>query len=126
MTYKKSKQRDSILSLLRETGIHPSADWIYEKLKNEFKNLSMGTVYRNLGILIEQGLIKKIDFGSTFDRYEANVSRHYHFICEKCGSISDLEMPFDDRLNETVENYGKFKVNHHRIEFYGECESCRR
>jgi Fur family peroxide stress response transcriptional regulator len=126
INYKKSKQRERILELLQDTRIHPSADWIYEKIKKEFKNLSMGTVYRNLGILIEQGLINKIDFGSTFDRYDANISKHYHFICEKCGSISDLEIPFDDTLNEVVNRYGKFHANHHRIEFFGLCEKCKK
>ncbi len=67
MTYKKSRQREKILELLKSTGSHPTADWIYEKLKAEFPNLSMSTVYRNLNILIEQELIKKIDFGSAYD-----------------------------------------------------------
>ena len=84
----------------------------------------MGTVYRNLGILQEMGLIKKIDFGSTYDRYDANITRHYHFICEKCGSITDLKMPFDESLNDEVSKYGRFKATNHRIEFYGICENC--
>jgi Fur family peroxide stress response transcriptional regulator len=122
--YKRSRQREKILELLRGTGIHPTASWIYDKLKSEFPDLSLGTIYRNLNILMEQGLIRKIDFGSTFDRYDANTSQHYHFICERCGSISDLEIPIDDELNKRAELNTKYKVNRHRIEFYGLCDRC--
>jgi len=113
-----------ILTLLQSTTEHPSADWIYAKLKKQFKNLSMGTVYRNLGILIDQGHVQKLDFGSTFDRFDGRTSEHYHFICEKCGSISDIEMPPDQSLNERVNSLGVFKVRHHRLEFFGICNKC--
>ncbi len=126
MKYKRSLQRERILELLKNTGIHPTANWLYERLKGEFPNLSMGTVYRNLNILDEQGLIKKIDFGSTFDRFDANITPHYHFICEICGSITDLDIPVDSGLEKIVEAKTKFKVNRHRIEFYGICDKCRK
>ena len=122
--YKRSRQREKILELLQGTKSHPSADWIYERLKKDFKNLSMGTVYRNLGILIDQGFVRKIDFGSTFDRFDANVTRHYHFVCERCGSISDVEMPFDQALNRKAAGMGNLDVRDHRIEFFGICGRC--
>lgn len=123
--YKRSRKRQRILEILRGTGRHPTADWIYEKLKEEFPNLSMGTVYRNLHILIEQGLVSKIDFGSTFDRFDANVSQHYHFVCERCGSIIDLDLDIDDSLNDRVSRGTPFEVRRHRVEFYGLCGRCR-
>jgi Fur family peroxide stress response transcriptional regulator len=84
----------------------------------------MGTVYRNLSILIDQGLATKIDFGSTFDRFEANTEAHYHFVCESCGAIIDLDLPVDDELNDLVRRSTPFRVRRHRIEFYGVCDSC--
>ena len=122
--YKKSRQRERIYEQLLNTGKHPTASWIYDKVKKEFPDLSMGTVYRNLNILIEQGLVRKIDFGSTFDRYDANTAPHYHFICERCGSISDLAIPMDNSLHQKVERDSNLKVKRHRIEFFGLCESC--
>jgi Fur family peroxide stress response transcriptional regulator len=110
--------------LLQSTGSHPTASWIYDKLKGEFPDLSMGTVYRNLNSLTEQGFIRKIDFGSTFDRYDANVAPHYHFICERCGSIIDLNMKMNDDLNRSVDKSTNFKTKRHRIEFYGLCDKC--
>ncbi len=124
MKYNRSKQRERILELLQATGIHPTADWIYNEMKREFPNLSMGTVYRNLTILTEQGLIGKIDFGSTFDRFDANIGPHYHFICEQCGAIVDLEMPVETALDEKVAGETPFTVHRHRIEFYGLCDKC--
>jgi len=122
--YKRSRQRDRITEVLRGTQSHPSADWIYSRLKKEFPNLSMGTVYRNLNILIEQGLIQKIDFGSTFSRFDADVSPHYHLICETCSSVADLKLLFYDEINEKVEETTDFSVSRHRIEFYGLCKKC--
>jgi len=124
--YRRSRQRERLLELLRSTGEHPTADWLYSKLKGEFPNLSLGTVYRNLTVLAEQGLVKKIDFGSSFDRYEAKHAPHYHFVCESCGSISDLDLPVDESLNERVNAETQFHARRHRIEFYGLCEKCRK
>ena len=122
--YRRSRQRERVLELLKNTGTHPTATWIYDRLKEEFPGLSPGTVYRNLGILIEQGLVRKIDFGSTFDRYDANTDPHYHFICERCGAIIDLGMPVNEELNRIVEKQTHHKATRHRIEFYGICEEC--
>ena len=122
--YKKSKQRERMLNILKMTKSHPTADWLYTRLKKEFPHLSMGTVYRNLNILVEQGLIQKIDFGSTFDRFDADVTSHYHLICEKCASVIDLKIPIYDEINEKAKAMTDYIVNRHRIEFYGLCKSC--
>jgi Fur family peroxide stress response transcriptional regulator len=122
--YRRSRQRERILELLRSTESHPTANWVYSRLRKEFPNLSMGTVYRNIGILAEQGLINRIDFGSTFDRLDANVSEHYHFICENCGAISDLDVPVEQRFNRPVAAGDGFVVHRHDVEFYGLCPKC--
>lgn len=113
-----------MLELLQNTASHPSADWIYQQLKKEMPELSMATVYRNLGVLAEQGLIGKIDFGSAQDRFDARIGPHYHFICERCGSILDLELPIDEELNDRVNRVTPFVARRHRIEFYGICDRC--
>ncbi len=123
---RQSKQRNRLLALLRSTDSHPTADWIYEQLKKEFPNLSLGTVYRNLSTLIDQGLVKKIHFGSTFDRFEANTKPHYHFICESCGTIIDLDIPIRDDLNDQAAKSNAFTVTHHKIDFFGVCGACEK
>ena len=84
----------------------------------------MGTVYRNLNILVEQGLVRRIDFGSSFDRFDANTGPHYHFVCERCHKIVDLKLPMDDSLNDKVEESSGFKAMRHQIQFYGLCDEC--
>jgi len=69
--YRRSRQRERILELLQSTEAHPTASWLYARLRKEFARLSLGTVYRNIGVLIEQGLVSRIAFGSTFDRLDA-------------------------------------------------------
>ncbi|MDZ7821056.1 MAG: transcriptional repressor [Candidatus Marinimicrobia bacterium] len=90
-TYRKSRQRERILELLRSTHSHPTATWIYDRLKPEFPSLSMGTVYRNLSILEAQERIVRLSSGSTFDRYDASTHPHAHFRCVKCGNVYDVE-----------------------------------
>ena len=122
--FRQSKQRNRLLELLRSTDSHPTADWLYQQLKDEFPILSLGTVYRNLATLIEQGLVKKIHFGSTFDRFEANTKPHYHLICESCEKIIDFEMPVYNDLNNQAAKLTSFTIIHHKIEFFGLCEDC--
>ncbi|HDQ44346.1 MAG TPA: transcriptional repressor [bacterium] len=125
-TYRRSRQRERILQLLRQTDAHPTADWVYENLKKEFPRLSLGTVYRNLGILVDQGVIHKIRSGSTFDRFEAKNTVHYHLICERCGKIADFNMPIHDELEEQASRMTDFLIQKHRIDFFGLCGQCRK
>lgn len=120
-----SRQRARLLEILKSTDIHPTAGWLYDLLKSEFPNLSLGTVYRNLGILIEQGLVKKIDSGSTFDRYEAKTTPHYHLICQICDRIVDIEEIFLPEIDDTVRRMTDFDIRGHRIDFYGICTECK-
>ena len=123
--YRYSRQRERILEVLRSTESHPTATWLYDKLKPEFPRLSLGTVYRNLAILIEQGLAQKIDAGSTFDRFEAKTEPHYHLICRKCGKIEDFEKHFFPEIDEEIRQSTDFDIEGHRIDFFGTCSECR-
>jgi Fe2+ or Zn2+ uptake regulation protein len=122
--YRRSKQREEILALLRSTDTHPTANWLFGKLKKEFPNLSVGTVYRNIGILVHQGLLGRIAFGSTLERLDANVNEHYHFICEKCDAIIDLKLAIERGLDKQVPTSEGFEVHRHTVEFYGLCPKC--
>jgi len=124
--FRRSLQREKIYNLLRSTATHPTADWIYGKLKSEFPKLSQGTVYRNLSILLNQKKIKKIRNGSTFDRYEANMSLHYHMICKSCGSITDIDIPNCKDMVENTQKFTNFSIESFQIEFYGICENCQK
>lgn len=122
--YKRSRQRERILQTLRSTKSHPTAAWIYDALKSEFPDLSLGTVYRNLNILREQGLLRVLQSGSTFDRFDAELSDHYHFICERCGAVSDIHIPLEENLEAAASKVLGLPVHGHRLDFYGICAEC--
>lgn len=124
---RKSKQRNRILEVLQHTRSHPTANWVYDQLKGEFPSLSLGNVYRNLNILVEQGKVERLDFGSTFDRYEAKIEPHVHFVCDSCGAIVDIEIPeaLDQQLLQHVREKTNFEVSRQRMEVFGLCAECR-
>lgn len=121
---RRSRQRERIAALLRDTDQHPTAGRIYDVLKEEFPSLSLGTVYRNLAILVEQGTVRKLESGSTFDRYEINRGDHAHFVCERCGRITDLEIPELAQVEATVRRRTGYTVTRQRIEVFGVCRRC--
>jgi len=125
MEYRKSRHRDRILQFLKDTNEHPSAECIYLKFKKEIPEISLGTVYRNLKILQEQGCIQKLTLGDGAERFDGQMTTHYHLVCEKCRVIDDFEMPHYNQINEDAEKMSRFKITHHRIEFYGICEKCQ-
>ena len=86
-----TKQRKQILEVLKNTNTHPTADEIYEEVKKEIPNISLGTVYRNLNVLSEMDEIMILDYGSSYSRFDGNPKNHYHFKCEQCGKVFDLE-----------------------------------
>ena len=120
-----TKQRKAILRILKNTTSHPTADWIYEKVRKEIPNISLGTVYRNLNVLAENGKISVLDYGSNHSRYDGKPGHHYHFRCEKCGEVYDLEMDLSVNLNNKVSTQTKFVAHSHRLEFSGICPECQ-
>lgn len=124
--YRKSKQREYILDFLRSTDSHPTAQMIFDGIRDDFPNLSLGTVYRNLNILVEQGKVKRLQYGSTFDRYDADVDEHYHFICGECKKIFDLALEPKEDLEAMAEQLSGHLVQEHKIDFFGICQECRR
>jgi Fur family peroxide stress response transcriptional regulator len=125
MKRRETKQREAILGVLRNTKAHPTADRIYEEVKKEIPNISKGTVYRNLQVLQEDVAVTELNLNSTLSRFEAKQDSHYHFRCEQCGRVSDLDEPVNNDLDERVAKRTGFKVSHHQLEFRGLCKDCQ-
>ncbi len=127
MTMKYSRQRAAILSFLRSRRDHPTAELVYSNVKEEFPNISLGTVYRNLNQLAEAGLIAKHSFGGVgIDHFDYNTSPHYHFVCSCCSAVIDL--PVDHRVfsaidAEAARNFDGL-IQEHRLYFCGVCKDC--
>ncbi|MBN2328609.1 MAG: transcriptional repressor [Candidatus Omnitrophica bacterium] len=120
-----SIKRDRILELLQTTLEHPTADWIYERLKKEFPDLSLGTVYRNLRILLDEKKIITIRSAAGHDRFDADLSSHQHVVCEKCGKVVDILMNLDKSSLHRLEEKTGFSLASPRISISGLCRDCR-
>lgn len=123
-----SVKREAIYKTISSTDIHPSAEWIYEQLKPSLPDLSLGTVYRNLAVFKQNGMIQSLGVINGQERFDWNMSKHSHFICEKCFSVMDI--PADRNLIEPsvygfVEEHCHALVRTHNIVFYGLCSRCR-
>ena len=121
---KRSKQRDKVYQALKRTRSHPTAEWIHEQVRGELPHVSLGTVYRNLHVLKDQGKIRELDFGEGSRRYDAFLEEHYHFVCERCGKVSDLTVATQTDLNERVKSSVDGVVRSHRLDFFGICSNC--
>ncbi len=95
-----SYKRDAILRALMESKLHPTAEQIYTQLKPEIAGLSLATVYRNLSILKQDGVINSVGVVNGEERFDADTSRHAHLICSACGSVTDVETEI--RLEDSV------------------------
>ena len=125
-SYRKSRQRTALLELLRSTKTHPTASWLYDRLKSAFPDLSPGTVYRNLAILAEQNLVRVLRSGSTFDRFDAETGIHYHIVCERCGKVEDIDLPAEDDCEQEAQTASGYVITSHRLDFFGICPDCQK
>ena len=124
MINKKSKQRDAILASLKGRTDHPTADMIYESVRHEIPNISLGTVYRNLALLTEQGDILKLPSANGPDRYDGDILPHYHFICDCCNNVFDMPGDFGPEISRLADKHAPGKITRHMAYFYGVCSSC--
>jgi len=116
-------QRRAIMDALVGDTSHPTADVVYQKVKADLPHISLGTVYRNLKLLSEAGHILEIEVADGPNRYDFRTEQHYHFHCDRCGHVIDLELPYQSTLNEALSKEG-FQISRHDIQFHGRCPSC--
>ncbi len=116
-----------MLALLRQTVCHPPADWVYREMKAEYPDLSLGTVYRNLNLLCERGLIRRVGAVNGQERYDGMVTPHSHFVCSCCGAILDLpeHSPGEGYLESVGVQYG-FQAEGCEFTVRGVCRDCLR
>ena len=123
---KYSRQRESIKNYLLSTNEHPSADIVYQHVREDFPNISLGTVYRNLQLLTEIGEAIKISSPDGIDRFDGFIQPHNHFFCTCCRRILDLDLDMAEitRLNQSAaENFDGLIESSNTI-FYGTCGDC--
>lgn len=120
----KSKQREAVLSVLRSTTSHPTAEWIYENTRLLMPNVSLGTVYRNLDNLLKVGEIIKVQGAFDKDRYDGNPKRHAHLVCDMCGAVLDIEIDCEID-NKVMSMDSECLVKNYNLIYNGLCPSCK-
>ena len=122
---KYSRQREAIKEYLSRTEEHPTADTIYMDIREIYPNISLGTVYRNLKLLVDRGEIIRIIGMDESDRYDGNTHNHYHFLCNECKRVLDIEMEAIDSIIDLANKNFPGKVEGHVTYFYGKCNECK-
>jgi Fur family peroxide stress response transcriptional regulator len=120
----RSRQRDRIRSWIQGTDTHPTAAEIHEALLPELSALSLGTVYRNLEVLIATGEVDEVPNSLGATRYDGNVEPHHHFNCERCGRILDVDIPVPRGLTRRLVRERGLRSSRVRISFFGLCATC--
>lgn len=120
-----SKQRELILNYILNSHEHLTADTIYADLKKDNPELSLGTVYRNLTKLTEIGAIKKVSLPNQVDKFDKNLEPHAHFICDKCGSITDINIPGMDEFLDKVSDEDGISIRKYDLTLNGICKKCK-
>ncbi len=118
-----SRQREIILKYVRDSHNHPTADEVYTALKKNSPELSLGTVYRNLNRLSGLGIIKKIPIADGSDRFDGRTDRHWHFICDSCGGVYDVDYALPD-VESAVKMQSGHKVTIVTLSLRGICRDC--
>lgn len=118
-------QRHAVLEYLLTSMSHPTADEIYKALAHRFPNMSVATVYNNLRVLRQIGLVRELTYGDDSSRFDSNMKDHYHITCNECGKIVDFDYPTLDEVESLAEQVTGFNVTHHRMELYGQCDECQ-
>jgi len=120
---RETKQRRVVYETVKNTYSHPTADWIFEQVRDELPKVSLGTVYRNLGVLKEEGLVREIYGNDRRAHYDADTSPHAHFMCSSCDQIIDVRgvQPIDWR---TLKDLVGCNVAEQNVVFGGLCAHC--
>ena len=122
---RRSRQREVILEVVHSTMDHPTADWVYRQARRRLPRIGLGTVYRNLKRLAEEGRIREIHTGGHPARFDGNTGRHYHIRCLGCGKVNDLPMSVDTRSEEEAGRAMNYRVLGHQLEVQGLCPACQ-
>jgi len=121
-----TRQLAAVYEALRGDHSHPGADEIYQRVRRALPRISLGTVYRNLQRLVEEGKIRMFLLGGRVARYDPMVVEHDHFICQRCGRVEDVLLPRDRRVDLAPLVDRGFTITAHSLAIHGLCQKCGR
>ena len=114
-----------VLEAVRTSGTdHPTAERIYDRVRRVLPSISLGTVYRNLQRLVQEGKIGAAQLGARSLHYDPTATPHDHFVCRSCGRVEDLMVDAPEPLHDLARRAGHDVVSHTLV-LYGQCRTCR-
>ena len=123
---KHSRKRDAILRCVRSTDCHPTAEWVFSRLKPEIPDLSLGTVYRNLAMFKEEGTILSLGVVHGLERFDRRVDPHCHLACQRCNRVLDVEeLDLPETLCQQAAEITGGTVTSWNLLFLGLCDTCK-
>lgn len=117
-------QRQIILEELGKVTSHPTANEVYDMVRRRLPRIGLGTVYRNLELMADSGIILKLEVGGTQKRFDATVAPHYHVRCTSCGKVDDIDLEVQSQINQVAAHASNYRILGHHIEFSGICPKC--
>jgi Fur family transcriptional regulator, ferric uptake regulator len=121
-----TKQRQVILEELKKTASHPTADEVFLMVRQRLPRISLGTVYRNLELLSENGMIQKLDWSGRQKRYDGTFENHYHIRCLNCGRVDDVLIQPLSVVEETFRAVTNYEIMGYQLEVLGLCANCKK
>lgn len=120
-----SRKRVAILDALRSTKVHPTAEWVYERLKPEYPDLSLGTIYRNIKKFCAENKVRSVGVIGGQEHFDGDMTPHSHFVCDRCGAVLDINEVFftESKLEDLSQKYG-VDISGDDVIFKGVCMSC--
>ena len=119
-----TSQRQVILEELKKVTSHPTANEVYDMVRKRLPRIGLGTVYRNLDLLAEKGIIKKLEVGGEQKRFDGDTSPHYHIRCMQCNRVEDIFIERDMELEKNAASCCNYKILDHHVQFSGICSKC--
>lgn len=119
-----TNQRQVILEELQKVTSHPTANEIFDMVRKRLPRIGLGTVYRNLELLADRKIIRKLEVGGAQKRFDATTTPHYHIRCSNCGRVDDVDMPPRHDLEKRAAICSGYEVHGHHVEFSGACGDC--
>jgi Fur family transcriptional regulator, peroxide stress response regulator len=121
---RKTRQLEEVFKALQGDGTHPFAHEIYRRVHKKLPRISLATVYRNLHSLVEEGKIRTLLLGEQVARYDPETSEHDHFVCGRCGRVSDLFLRRARRMDLTPLAKDGYVVRTVNVTVHGMCQVC--
>ena len=120
-----TRQRQVVLEELRKLAWHPTATELYEVTRRRLPKISLATVYRNLELLAQMGVIRKLEISGSESRFDSDLDRHYHVRCVRCGRVDDARELPDEFVKEEVTSLNGYDILGFRLHFLGVCPECK-